>query len=268
MNSPYFIVEPTSEKVPIILSVPHSGIDFPDDLKSQYRPELLAQLDDTDWYVHNLYNFAAELGIITIHAKFSRWVIDLNRDPDSIPLYDDGRIITGLIPTTDFFGNELYIEKKYIPERVETEKRLKNYYWIYYQKIESLLRERIKEFGQVLLWDAHSIRRYIPTIRKDPFPDLILGDNDGQTAGKDIVEIALKGLQASRYQVNHNTPFKGGHITRYFGKPGNNVHALQLEMTKIHYMNDDELIFNDERADEISKVLRPVFEQLIAHLSK
>ena len=39
------------------------------------------QPDDTDWFVHDLYNFAADLGITTIHAKYSRLVIDLNRDP-------------------------------------------------------------------------------------------------------------------------------------------------------------------------------------------
>lgn len=268
MNSPYFIIEPTAEKVPIILSVPHSGIEFPAELQSHYRPELMAQPDDTDWFVHDLYNFAAQLGITTIHAKYSRWVIDLNRNPDSKPLYTDGRIITELVPKTDFCGNEIYIDKKFVPNQAEIERRLEKYYWRYYQKIESLLTERIAEFGQVLLWDAHSIRRFVPTIQTAPFPDLILGDNDEKSANKELIEIALGSLQVGKFGVNHNSPFKGGHITRYFGKPETNVHALQLEMAKTNYMNDDELIFNEARADEIRKVLRPVFENLIAHLTK
>lgn len=268
MDNPYFIIEPQGEKAPVILSVPHSGTDFPAELRSQYRAEMTAELDDTDWFVHDLYNFAPELGITVIHAKYSRWVIDLNRDAESKPLYDDGRIITGLTPATDFLGNEIYTDKKFIPAPEETERRLENYYRPYYQKIENLLKDRIDEFGQVLLWDAHSIRRLVPTIRKEPFPDLILGDNDERSAAKEIIDIALNGLRAGKYKANHNTPFKGGHITRHFGKPGGGVHALQLEMAKIHYMNDDEMTFNEARADEMRKILRPVFERLIMHLTK
>ena len=268
MNEPYFLIEPTSEKVPIILSSPHSGVEFPDELNSHFRAELMAQPDDTDWFVHNLYNFAPGLGITIIHAKYSRWVIDLNRNLESKPLYDDGRIITELVPKTDFLGNEIYVDKKFVPDTAEIERRLESYYKPYYLKIESLLRERLNEFGQVLLWDAHSIRRFVPTIQNAPFPDLILGDNDEKSANKEIIEIALRKLKAGKYGVNHNSPFKGGHITRYFGKPENNIHALQLEMAKTNYMSDDELNFNESRADEVRKVLRPVFENLIEYLIK
>ncbi|MDQ4119946.1 MAG: N-formylglutamate amidohydrolase [Acidobacteriota bacterium] len=268
MNNPYFLIEPKGKKVPVILSVPHSGVEFPEELKSHYRPEMAAQPDDTDWYVHDLYNFVPELGITVIHARYSRWVIDLNRDPASKPLYDDGRIITGLTSSTDFFGNEIYIEKRFVPDSQENERRLANYYRPYYQKIESLLTERIAEFGKALLWDAHSIRRIVPTIRKEPFPDLILGDNDGQSADVKIIEIALNGLRAGKYGVNHNEPFKGGQITRHFGKPRTGVHALQLEMAKTNYMKNDELTFDNGRAEEVRNVLRPIFEQLISHLTK
>ena len=267
MSDPYYIIEPTGKKVPIILSVPHSGVEFPDELKAHYDPKLIAQPDDTDWFVHDLYNFAAQLGITTIHAKYSRWVIDLNRDPHSKPLYNDGRIITALVPVTDFYGNELYVNKQFVPTQSEIERRLEKYYWHYYRKIESLLAERIDEFGEVLLWDAHSIRSFVPAIQKERFPDLILGDYDEKSSQKAIIDIALDGLQRSRYGVNHNAPFKGGHITRYFGKPENKVNALQLEMSKIQYMEDDELTFNEDRANEMRNVLRPVFENLIAHLT-
>ncbi|HLL99424.1 MAG TPA: N-formylglutamate amidohydrolase, partial [Pyrinomonadaceae bacterium] len=86
-------------------------------------------------------------------------------------------------------------------------------------------------------------------------------------AAPEIIDIALNGLRAGKYQVNHNTPFKGGHITRSFGKPEKGVHALQLEMCKTHYMNDDELTFSEERAREMRSLLRAVFEKLIAHMT-
>ena len=267
MNNPYFIIEPNGEKVPVILSSPHSGVEFPDELKAHFRAELMVQPDDTDWFVHQLYNFATELGITMIHAKYSRWVIDLNRDPHSKPLYTDGRIITELVPKTDFLGNEIYVDKKFVPTDAEVARRTENYYKPYHQKIESLLHERFAEFGQVLLWDAHSIRRFVPTIQAAPFPDLILGDNDEKSADKEVIEIALNGLKQRKYGVNHNSPFKGGHITRSFGKPENNIHALQLEMAKTNYMDGDELNFDEEKANEIRRILRPVFEKLIAFLT-
>ena len=268
MNEPYFIVEPKTERVPIILSVPHSGTEFPDELKSHYNSEMTAQIDDTDWFVHELYNFAPQLGITVIHAKHSRWVIDLNRDPFSKPLYTDGRIITELTPKTDFLGREIYNDKKFVPNDAEIQRRLENYYRPYHKKIESLLEERRREFGKALLWDAHSIRRFVPTICEEAFPDFILGDDDEKSAAPEIIEISLSGLRAGKYEVSHNFPFKGGYITRFFGKPEKGVHALQLEMVKTNYMETDELTFNNERANKVRSILRPVFEKLIEHLMK
>ena len=97
-----------NQRVPIVISVPHCGIAFPNELKDQYVPELIRAPDDTDWFVDQLYNFAPAMGITMISAHYSRWVIDLNRDVESKPLYSDGRIITGLCPTTNFFGDPIY----------------------------------------------------------------------------------------------------------------------------------------------------------------
>lgn len=268
MSKPFYIAQPTAPFVPIILSSPHSGIEFPDELQTHFRSELMAQPDDTDWFIHDLYNFVSSLGITMIRAKYSRWVIDLNRDPESVPLYNDGRFITELVPKTDFLGNDLYVDKKFVPNDEEIARRKKLYYDPYYQEIEKLLQERLNEFGQVLLWDAHSIRRFVPTIQGEPFPDLILGDNDEKSAGKNLIETALSSLKRGKFSVNHNSPFKGGFITRNFGNPDKNIHALQLEMAKTNYMDDDELTFNESRADEVRDILRPTFERLIENLSK
>ncbi len=267
-EAPYYIIEPKVKKVPFVLSVPHCGIQFPDELKSHYNPKLIQQPDDTDWFVERLYNFATDLGITVIYAKYSRWVIDLNRSPESTPLYNDGRIITSLTPTTDFFGNNLYIDKQFEPNEKEVNRRIEKYYQPYYDKITQLLTDLQKEHKNVLLWDAHSIRTFVPTIRKEKFPDLILGDNDEQTADAQLIEIAHQGLKQSDYQVNHNTPFKGGYITRYFGNPNKNIHALQLEMVKSLYMQADELTFDEQKAERVRKILKPIFQQLINQLEK
>lgn len=266
MQDPFIIIEPKVQKVPMILSVPHCGTEFPEELKDDYNAKMMDSPDDTDWFVHKLYNFASDLGITIIYARYSRWVIDLNRDPESAPLYDDGRIITGLTTTTDFFGKNIYKSEDKIPNQKEVERRLTKYYWPYYQKIISLLEERKLEFGKVLLWDAHSIRRSVPTIRKDFFPDMILGNNDEKTAHPSLIQTALNNLRSGQFEVNHNTPFKGGHITRFFGHPESNIHSLQLEMNKILYMDDTETEFNEKRANQMRAILKPTFEKLIEEL--
>ncbi len=265
MTQPFIIVPPLGPKVPVLLSVPHCGIQFPDDIRDSYHSHLIDKPDDTDWFVHQLYNFASEMGITMIHAIYSRWVIDLNRDPESIPLYNDGRIITNLVPTQTFFGEDLYHEP---PNAEEIERRKELYYWPYYRQIESMLHELRKEFDHVLFYDAHSIRSVVPTIRTEPFPDLVLGNQERTTAAAELIDTASEVLEASRYQVQHNDPFKGGKLTRYFGKPETGVHALQLEMSKIHYMDEDNTVYNADKANEMRVVLKEMFAKLIVKLEQ
>ncbi|MBI3135043.1 MAG: N-formylglutamate amidohydrolase [Bacteroidetes bacterium] len=264
--NPFQIIEATAAKVPLIISIPHCGTEFPDELRNDYLEEQVAMIDDTDWFLQDLNDFAPSLGITVVYARYSRWVIDLNRDPQSAPLYNDGRLITGLTTTTDFIGNPIYKTGKE-PNQQEVERRLNTYFWPYYQKVQELLDERKKQFGKVLLWDAHSIRRMVPTIRKEPFPEMILGDNDEKSADKKLIDITLKNL-GKGYQVNHNDPFKGGHITRYFGNPANDIHALQLERNKNLYMDDSERKFDTTRATKMRSVLKQNFGELIEALIK
>ena len=117
-----------------------------------------------------------------------------------------------------------------------------------------------------MLWDCHSIRQTVLTIQKEKFPDLILGDVDGTSASPGLIEGVLGVLDHSNYSVSHNHPFKGGYITRHFGRPSLNQHALQLEMTKVNYMDDEEKVYSKERAKKMREVLKLNFEKLIDQL--
>lgn len=266
-EQPYHIVEPEGKRVPIVISVPHCGTLFPNNIKEHYDKDLIVAPDDTDWFVDKLYDFAPDMGITMISATYSRWVIDLNRDPQSAPLYDDGRIITELCPTSTFAGEPIYLDH-HMPNRKEIERRLEVYYWPYYNKVSQLLSDLKSEFGKVLFWDAHSIRQYVPLIRKEIFPDLILGDNKGKTADAKLIDAALSTFITTRRKVEHNYPFKGGHLTRYFGKPEENQHALQLEMTKINYMDNKEMHYDMDRASAMRKLLKQTFQNLIKTLEQ
>ena len=266
MDETFRIVPPKNSEVPILLSVPHCGIAFPNELLSEYKPELIQSPDDTDWFVDTLYDFVSDRGITIIAAHYSRWVIDLNRDPQSKPLYDDGRIITTLCPITTFAGESIYLDERKEIDAAEIQRRVKMYYNPYHQKIQEQLDDLKSKFGKVVLWDCHSIRQTVPTIQKEKFPDLVLGDADGTSASPGLIETVLGVLDHSNYAVSHNYPFKGGYITRHFGQPSKNQHALQLEMTKVNYMDDSEKRYDKIRAEKMRELLKRNFEKLIEQL--
>jgi len=258
----YLVKFPTARRIPILVSVPHCGTAFPDEIKSDYQREWIEAPDDTDFFVDRLYSFAPSLGITMISALLSRWVIDLNRHPQGKPLYADGRIITDLCPVTTFLGKFLYKDKRREVGVEEVERRRRLYYNPYHEKLNELLTSLKSEFGNVLLWDCHSIRQFVPTIQKEKFPDLILGSADGESAGKDVIEVALKKLGAENYSLQHNHPFKGGYITRHYGKPDQHQQALQLEMSKINYMDDSEMHYHPARAEKMGELLYNTLNEL------
>lgn len=257
----YSLLMPKEKRVPILLSSPHSGTDFPLELRHLFRPEVIEKPEDTDWFVHDLYDFAIDLNISQISAEFSRYVVDLNRDFKGESLYQDGRFITGVVPTQSFSRKELYIKE--IPSPTEIQRRLKIYYWPYYYKISEILLDLKNEFGYAILFDCHSIKRNVPSISSEPFPDLILGDNDSKSANTILSEVVLKSLSENKlFGVSHNTPFKGGHITRWFGKPQENIHALQLEMSQDLYLDEETGAYNELKATIIRERLRAAMENL------
>jgi N-formylglutamate deformylase len=257
-----FVIHKASGTIPIIVSVPHCGTMFPIDIRDQFSPNLISSPDDTDWFVEKLYSFAPAMGITMIHAVYNRWVIDLNRDPQSKPLYSDGRIITGLCPTTNFLGEPLYLDKRGAVSQGEIQSRLANYYIPYHEALSNLLKETKNKFGKVLLWDCHSIRHVVRTIQASKFPDLNLGDNDERSADKELVSTARECLSSTSFSFSYNHPFKGGYITRHFGNPDREEHALQLEMNKYNYMDDDELNYHPVRARRMQELLKRTFDQL------
>ena len=251
----YHLTYPSGSRVPIVVSIPHCGTAFPEEVKESFIPELIASPDDTDWYVDELYSFAPSLGITVISAAWSRWVIDLNRHPGSKPLYSDGRIITDLCPVTTFLGQPIYRDHRVTVSNEEVGRRKESYFWPYHKKLAEILLELKSEFGKVLLWDCHSIRQNVPTIRIGKFPDLILGSADETSARPKIIQQALSYLSKANYSIQHNDPFKGGYITRHYGVPQQEQHALQLEMSKINYMDDDENRYHPQRAKKMAELL-------------
>lgn len=69
-------------------------------------------------------------------------------------------------------------------------------------------------------------------------------------------------LGSGGYSLKHNHPFKGGFITRHFGQPARQQHALQLEMAKQVYMDDQEQYYDHQRATKIRALLSETLQAL------
>ncbi len=67
-----------------------------------------------------------------------------------------------------------------------------------------------------------------------------------------------------RFSTVLDDRFKGGYITRQYGDPANDVHAIQLELAQRCYMIEAPCRFDDDRASQLQGVLSDV---LLAFIS-
>jgi len=261
-EEPYFIREAKGTETPLILSIPHTGTEVPPPISRRFSCSEVAALPDTDWHLHRLYAFASELGAKTIFARFSRYVVDLNRPRDGHALYP-GRDETGVVPTSTFESLPIYRPGEE-PSRDETEERLEQYYRPYHERLAQEIAARRERFGVALLFDAHSIVSEVPRLFSGTLPGLMLGDVEGTSADPEIARAVLSVHENSGVSFRKNDPFKGGTITRLYGRPGEGVHALQLEMSQRLYMDEGPpFAYREDRAERLVPVLRASLEAFL-----
>jgi len=236
--------------IPLLVSMPHVGTDIPDDIAARMAPAATEKAD-TDWHLVRLYDFLGELGASTISARWSRYVIDLNRPPENTNLYP-GQDTTGLCPVDTFHREPLYREGQQ-PDELEVKRRLQAYWKPYHEQLRAELQRLLALHGRVVLWDAHSIASVVPRFFEGKLPDLNFGTADGKSCAAGMTEAIVAAARAQeQYTLAVNGRFKGGHITRFYGQPDKNVHAIQLEMCQSTYM--DETAPFDYRPDLASQV--------------
>lgn len=248
---------------PLVLSLPHVGTTIPDDVKSHYAARAL-QVEDTDWHLECLYEFAKALGASIIVPRISRYVIDLNRPPDDTPMYP-GASNTELCPTRFFNGDSLYVDGA-VPDASDVSRRRATYWQPYHDALRAELERVRTQFGYALLWDGHSIRSEIPWLFHGKLPDMNLGTASG-TSCADSLRSALVGELQSNPQFTYAADgrFKGGYITRNYGRPADNIHAVQMEMCQSLYMQEA-LPFDylTDRAVQVQPLLQRLLEIMVA----
>jgi N-formylglutamate deformylase len=145
---------------------------------------------------------------------------------------------TELCPTRFFTGDALYREGK-APSLEERRRRREHYWQPYHEALDRELTRLRAEHGVALLWDAHSIRSEIPWLFDGILPDLNIGTADGASA-HDSIPRAMDAAAARYARLSRviDGRFKGGFITRHYGRPTRGVHAVQLEMCQRLYMRE------------------------------
>ncbi len=245
----------TPGSTPMLLSIPHGGTDIPDELTGHYAPSAAARAD-TDWHLGKLYDFAGEMGISVLAARWSRYLIDLNRPPEDSNLYP-GQDTTGLCPLDTFARERLYLPG-HEPDAVEVARRLERYWQPYHRQLQAELERLLAQHGRVVLWDAHSIASRVPRFFEGRLPDLNFGTADGTSCSLQLQGAIMQGAAAQdRFSFVFNGRFKGGHITRRYGDPARGVHALQLEMCQCLYMDEaPPFAYRPEAAARVQPLLR------------
>jgi N-formylglutamate deformylase len=253
----------THGTAPLLISLPHDGTQVPNDITGRLS-DAAKHVPDTDWFVSRLYGFARSLGASVIQPLFSRYVVDLNRPPDDTSLYP-GRNTTGLCPIARFDGGPVYLEG-HGPTSAEVAQRVERYWKPYHAALAAELHRLKMQHKRVLLWEGHSIRSRVPFLFEGTLPDLNLGTADGASCDPNLQSRLQRVLldQADYTEVT-NGRFKGGYITRHYGKPEAGIDAVQLELAQSTYMDEATGKYDEAKAARLQVVLRKLLAAGIAY---
>ena len=250
-------------RIPLLVSIPHMGTAIPPELRASYLPRAL-EVEDADWHLDRLYAFAQEIGASVLTPVAARYVIDLNRPPDDAPMYP-GASNPELCPTRFLTGEPLYRDGV-APDAAERLRRRSTWWEPYHQALQGELQRLKSAHGYALLWDAHSIRAEIPWLFEGRLPDLNIGTAGGDSSDASIAQ-AVVGAAARHAEFTHvlNGRFKGGYITRRYGRPAQHVHAVQLEMCQHLYMREvPPYDWDEAAAAQVRPVVRGMVEAALA----
>jgi len=209
--------------VPVVACLPHGGLDYPAELAGALAvsPDILW----SDWLTPELYGFLPELGITTVVTSFSRFVADVNRDPDG---EQHGGFWTSVVAATMPRGRAIY-RRPLTPAEIAARVRLAHE--PFHRALDSVIERLLAAFPRVLLLDLHSFGAGLDG-------DVILGDRNGATARPDAVRLVCAALAGAGMDVRMNQRFSGGWTVRRFARH-DRIDAIQVELNQHRYLDLD-----------------------------
>lgn len=265
----YDLISPTAEPSAILVEVPHSGLQIPEEVETEMRASPSAVLRDSDLYVDQLYERAPEFGAAMVIARASRYVVDLNRSPvdidlAAVPKHPRARAIParGVVwrATTD--GTPLLRA----PLQVEQfNRRMRLFYEPYHTALRTTAERIRREHGQVLVLAAHSMPskgRRLPTGELLPRADVVPGTRGRSTADARIIDLIDAHFREAGLTVKHDDPYRGGWTTQRYGLPQKKCHAVQIELNRALYVDEATSEPKTEGFAELQTVLSALLGKL------
>lgn len=244
--APYQLVRPATQRIPFIFASPHSGRLYPRAFLSQSRLTGANLRRSEDAYVEQLFASVVSLGAPLIAARFPRAYVDANRAPNELdptmfigPLAlpadpTSARVCAGLgvIPKLVRDGAEIYRHRL---ESRDAEERLSRLHKPYQDTLQQLVLEARTKFNSAVLVDCHSMPSAAAAC------DIVLGDRYGTAASHAVMRAAEAAFQRHGFSVARNVPYAGGYTTFKFGQPRRGVHALQIEISRALYLDEEQI---------------------------
>ena len=262
------VLQPHSQTVPLVFASPHSGNTYPAEFVAASRLDPVSLRRSEDCFVDQLFRAAPDHGAPLLRALFPRAFIDPNREPfeldpamfeDALPSYantSSARVAAGLgtIARVVTNGQEIYRGKLRFAEAAD---RIGTYYRPYHRTLQDLLEATRRRFGCYLLIDCHSM----PSIGGPMDPDagrgradFVIGDCFGSSCADGVASAVEAALKDMGFTVLRNRPYAGGFTTSHYGKPSTGAHAVQIEINRALYM--------DENAIAAHAGLKPLAEKM------
>jgi N-formylglutamate deformylase len=277
MKSPFEILSPSANiRLPLVFDSPHSGISFPENFETSASLEQMKS--GWDAYIDHLWQDVLTVGGYLLHANFSRMYIDPNRAPNDI----DPNLLDSPWPQcmpTKYSDRGMGLIRRYaLPDvpmykkpltRDDIEQRIKNYYMPYHQALKKTLDELHQSFGSVWHIDCHSMKSKGNKMNIDcgeVRPDIILGDNCGQCASAEFVQVVEDAFSSLGYNVVRNTPYKGGYLVTHYADVKANRHSMQIEINRALYMNEEKFKPNNNYSN-FRKDINSVANKIAAYIS-
>lgn len=271
-RSAYEIVHPDKRVTSVVFASPHSGRDYPASFVKRTILDEHTIRTSEDAFVDRLFDSATQFGAPFLKAGAPRAYIDMNRSADELdPALIEGvrggghnpRIASGLgiIPRVVANGRIIYSGKMSL---AEAQARISGYYHPYHTALQKLLDESHARFGEAVLVDCHSMPHEAVdgVVRAGkPRPEIVLGDRFGAAADTGIVDQIESAFLDAGFRVARNTPFAGAYTTSHYGRPSRRQHAVQIEIDRSLYMNE-QLIRPNNNFSAFRSLLRGVIARI------
>ncbi len=261
------VFDPDEADSPMVVEVPHAGTMLPAPWATGILTDATSVLRDADSFVDELVLDAPSAGAALLRANVSRHVLDLNRSRDEY----DGQAVEGapahlclphgLIWHTNSQGDPLM--RAPISE-ADAQSRIRAIYDPYHAELERLMRRSLDRNGVALVLAVHSMPSHGANRKGLPRrADVVPGTQNFTSATPSLIKIVEEWARGEGLTLSHDDPYRGGWVTKLWGRPGLNCHAIQLEFCRDLYMDEATL----ERNSGKLQALRASCATLMKRLS-